>query len=78
MLKRDKLKALLRKITDEQFEAILRRTYGYVPTGKRSDLAKDFVADQYDAELDGCIMMVESLLRPVPKPKPKNKWLAPR
>jgi hypothetical protein len=78
MPKRDKLKTLLRRITDDQFEAILRSTYGYVPNGKRSDLVKDFVADQYDNELDGCIKRAESLLKPAQKPEPKSRWLAPR
>ena len=78
MPKRNKLKALLRKITDEQFDAILRSTYGYVPSGKRSDLVRDFVADQYDSELDGSIKRVESLLKVAPRPKPKSRWLAPR
>jgi hypothetical protein len=78
MPKRDKLKTLLRKITDDQFEAILRSTYGYVPSGKRSDLARDFVADQFDTELDGCIKRVESFLKPAQKPEPRNRWLAPR
>ena len=32
MLKRDRLKAMLRKITDEQFNAIWKETYGYVPS----------------------------------------------
>ena len=71
MLKRTKLKVLLRKITDDQFNAILKSTYGYVAAGQRADLVKDFVADQYDGELDGCIKRVESLLNPTPTPRPK-------
>ena len=78
MLKRNKLKALLRKITDDQFNAILKSTYGYVAAGQRVDLVNDFVADQYDGELDGCIQRVESLLNPTPTPRPKNRWLNPR
>jgi hypothetical protein len=78
MPKRDKLKAGMRKITDDQFNASWKSTYGYVPTGERSDLVKDFVADQYDGELDGCIKRAESCLKSVPKPKPKSTWLAPR
>jgi hypothetical protein len=62
MLKRDKLEAMLRKITDDEFGAIWKDTYGVLPEGSRSDLAKDFVAEQYDGELDGCIAMTESLL----------------
>ena len=31
MLKRDKLKAMLRKITDKQFNVVWKDTYGYVP-----------------------------------------------
>jgi len=78
MLKRDKLAAMLRTITDEEFEAVWKETYGYVPNGERSDLVKDFVAEQYDTELDGRIKCIEALLGPVPSgPKP-NKWLAPR
>jgi hypothetical protein len=44
----------------------------------RSELAKDFVAEQYDGELDGCIALAESLLTHAPCPKPMNKWLPPR
>ena len=77
MLKRDKLEALLQKITDKQFEAVWKETYGYVPSGDRADLARDFVAEQYDTELDRCIKSTEAFLGPTPKPTP-NKWLAPR
>ena len=35
MLKRDRLKAMLRKTTDKQFDAIWRETYGYVLTCPR-------------------------------------------
>jgi hypothetical protein len=77
MLKRDRLKAMLRKITDKQFNAIWRETYGYVPFGDRADLVADFVAEQYDEELDGDIKRVESLLKGVSKPK-VNGWLVPR
>ena len=68
----------MRKITDDQFNAIWKSTYGYVPVGERSDLAKDFVADQYDKELDGCIQRAESCLKPAPAPKPRSRWLSPR
>jgi hypothetical protein len=78
MLKRDRLKAMLRKITDQQFNAIWRETYGYVPYGDRADLVADFVAEQYDEELDSCIRRAESLLKGVSKSKPKNRWLVPR
>ena len=78
MLKRDKLEAVLWKITDKEFNAVWKDTYGYVPEGERSDLVRDFVAEQYDGELDGCIALAESFLTPVPKSKPKNTWLVPR
>jgi hypothetical protein len=80
MLKRDKLEAMLRKITDDEFGAIWKDTYGILPVGSRSELAKDFVAEQYDGELDGCITIAESFLTHVPKPasKTKNNWLPPR
>ena len=77
MQKRDELEAMLRKIAEEQFNAIWRETYGYVPFGDRADLVADFVAEQYDEELDGCINRAESLLKGVSKPK-VNKWLVPR
>ena len=76
MLKRDKLEAMLRKITDKEFAAVWKGTYGYIPSGKRSDLVKDFVAEQYDGELDGCIALAESFLTSTPKTK-SNKWLVP-
>ena len=80
MLKRDKLEAMLGKITDDEFGAIWKDTYGSLPEGSRAELARDFVAEQYDEELDGCIAIAESLLThpQTPKPKPKNKWLPPR
>ena len=77
MLKRNKLEALLRKITDKEFGAVWKDAYGYVPSGERSDLARDFVAEQYDRELDGCIKRAESFLHPAPRLKP-NRWLVPR
>jgi hypothetical protein len=78
MLKRDKLEAMLRKITDEQFNSVWKDAYGYVPEGERSELVRDFVAEQYDGELDGDIERAESFLKPATKSKPKNKWLCPR
>ena len=78
MLKRDKLEAMLRRITDKEFNAVWNETYGYVPRGERSDLVREFVAEQYDRELDGCIKRAESFLKPAQKPKPKNRWLCPR
>lgn len=77
MLKRDKLEALLRQITDKEFDAVWKNTYGYVPRGEHADLVRDFVAEQYDTELDGCIKRTESFLNPTTKPKPNN-WLVPR
>ena len=78
MLKRDKLEAMLRKITDKEFNAVWKNTYGYVPEGERSDLVAGFVAEQYDGELDGWIKCAEAFLKPAQKPKPKNRWLCPR
>jgi len=78
MLKREKLEAVLRKITDREFDAVWKDTYSYVPRGKRSDLVSDFVAEQYDEELDGCIKRAESFLTPTSRPKPKSRWLVPR
>jgi hypothetical protein len=79
MPKRNKLETVLLKITDNEFNAVWKDTYGDVPNGERSDLVRDFVAEQYDEELDGCIKRAESFLNPVPKPKKlKNRWLCPR
>lgn len=78
MQKRDKLEAMLRKITDREFNVVWKDTYGYIPEGERSDLVRDFVAEQYDKELDGCINRAESFLTHAPKSKPKNRWLCPR
>jgi hypothetical protein len=78
MQKREKLAAMLRKITDDEFDALWKDTYGYTPTSERADSVRDFVAEQYDGELDGCIQRAESLLKPPSKAKPKNRWLAPR
>ena len=77
MQKRDKLEELMRKITDKEFDAIWKDTYGCIPEGDRVDLVRDFVAEQYDEELDDDIKRVESLLHPAPKPK-VNRWLVPR
>ena len=77
MQKRDKLETMWRKITDNEFNAVWKDTYGYIPEGERSDLVRDFVAEQYDGELDGDIKRAESFLHPAPKFKPKNKWLCP-
>ena len=78
MLKRDKLESMLGKITDGEFGAIWKDTYGTFPEGSRSELAKDFVAEQYDSELDGCIALAGSFLTHAPRLKPINKWLPPR
>jgi hypothetical protein len=78
MQKRDKLAAMLRKINDNEFNSVWKDTYGYIPDGERSDLVRDFVAEQYDGELDDCIKRAESFLKPAPKAKPKNRWLCPR
>ena len=64
MLKREKLEAVLRKITDKEFDAVWKDTYGCIPRGERADLVRDFVAEQYDRELDGCIKRAESFLKP--------------
>ena len=80
MPKRDKLVALLKKITDDEFGAIWKDTYGCLPEGSRSELAREFVEEQFDEELDGCIALTASLLTPVPqtKSKAKNRFLPPR
>jgi hypothetical protein len=78
MQRRDMLEAMLRAITDIEFNAVWKDAYGYVPEGKRSDLVTEFVAEQYDKELDGCIKRTELLLKPAPKAKPNNRWLVPR
>ncbi len=77
MPKRDKLKRILKKITDDEFNAVWKDAYGYVPNGERSELIAEFVEEQYDGELDGCIARAQSFLTSTPKPKP-NRWLAPR
>lgn len=69
MLKRDKLEAMLRKITDDEFGAIWKDAYGYFPAGRRSDLAKTFVAEQYDDELDGSIELARSMLANASPPR---------
>jgi hypothetical protein len=82
MLKREKLVSILKKITDDEFAALWKNTYGCLPQGSRADLARDFAAEQYDGELDSCIANAESLLTHAPKVKvaspPKSKWLPPR
>ena len=78
MPKRDKLEAMLTRITDEEFDALWKDTYGCLPEGSRSELARDFVAEQYDGELDNCIALADSLLMHTRRPKPNNKWLSPR
>ncbi len=78
MQKRDKLEAMLRKINDKDFTAVWKDTYGCLPEGERSALVRDFVAEQYDGELDGCIKRAEAFLKPAPHSKPKNRWLPPR
>jgi hypothetical protein len=80
MLKRDKLESLLKKLTDDEFAAVWKNTYGSLPSGRRVELVSDFVAEQYDTELDGCIAIAESLLTgaPKPAPRPKSRFLPPR
>jgi hypothetical protein len=80
MLKRDRLESLLRSLTDDDFAAIYKNTYGSLPFGRRVELVRDFVAEQYDNELDGCIAIAESLLTGTPNhaPRPKSKFLPPR
>ena len=46
MPKRDRLKAMLNRITDKQFKALWKDLYGYIPFGDRADLTADFVAEQ--------------------------------
>ena len=76
MLKRNQLEAMLGEISAKQFNAIWTDTYGYVPFGQRADLVADFVADQSDEELDGCIKRIQSLLTLGPMTK-VNRWLVP-
>jgi hypothetical protein len=78
MLKRDRLKSLLRKISDKEFDAVWKDAYGYLPVGERGALVVEFVAEQYDGELDGSIKRADSLLNPTRKHKTENKWLCPR
>jgi hypothetical protein len=80
MQKRDQLESMMRKLSDEEFAAIWKKTYGTLPQGSRATLVKDFVDEQYEGELDGCIEFAESLLTHTvkPKEKPKSKWLPPR
>ena len=80
MLKRNKLEAVLLKITDNEFNAVWMDTYGDVPTGERSDLVRDFVAEQYDEELDGCYQTCRILPKSRLKTQPtwRNRWLCPR
>ena len=80
MLKRRKLESMLSELSDDEFAALWKGTYGNLPSGRRIELASDYVAEQYDSELDGCIAAAESILThtPKPPPKPKSKWLPPR
>jgi len=57
MPKRDKLEAMLGRITDDEFGVIWKDTYGILPEGSRSELAKDFVAEQNDGELDAALRL---------------------
>ena len=66
MQKRDELEALLSKVSDDEFGAIWKNTYGVFPEGSRSELAKEFVAEQYDGELDGCIALAAELKHHLP------------
>jgi hypothetical protein len=77
MSRRDRLKVALRRVSDEDFDAVWKDTYGYVPAGERADLVADFVAEQYDGELDGCIQRAESSRKTASKPK-VNRRLVPR
>jgi hypothetical protein len=76
--KRDRLEALLEKITDDEFNSIWHDAYGCFPNGGRTELAKDFVAEQYDEELDGSIALAESFLTHAPRPRPKCRGNHPR
>jgi hypothetical protein len=77
MQKRERLESMLRAITDDEFDAVWKDAYGYIPEGPRAALVSDFVAEQYDGELDGDIARAESLLTGSARPK-VNKWLVPR
>jgi hypothetical protein len=78
MQKREQLEVMLGKINDDEFGAVWYETYGCFPKGVRSELARDFVAEQYDGELDGSIALAESFLTHTPRPKPKSKRLSRR
>ena len=69
---------MLTRITDDEFDALWKDTYGCLPEGDRSELARDFVAEQYDGELDNSIALADSLLTHTRKPNPKNRRLSPR
>ena len=75
MLKRHKLESMLKELTDDEFAIMWKSTYGDLPFGRRGELARDFVAEQYDSELDGCIAIAERLLThaPLPAARPKSK-----
>ena len=64
MLKREKLESILRNLGDDEFATIWEKTYGYLPQGSRADSARDYVAEQYDGDLDDCIAAAESFLTP--------------
>jgi hypothetical protein len=76
MTKRDRLEMLLRQITDKEFNGIWKNTYGYTPCGRRLGLVRDFVAEQYDSELDGSIALAESLLKRARKPRRQRQLVA--
>jgi hypothetical protein len=67
-LKRKRLESILKKLSEEQFAALWKRTYGDFPDGRLAELVTDYVTEQYDNELDGCIEMANALLTPAPKP----------
>jgi hypothetical protein len=80
MLKRHKLESVMMELADDAFATIWKSTYGNLPFGGRGELVRDFVAEQYDSELDACIAIAERLLTraAMPAAKPKSKWLPPR
>jgi hypothetical protein len=73
MLLRKKLETLMRKLSDDDFDAVWKHTYGTYPIGDRALLVKDYVAEQYDDELEDAIQYVNNFLAAMPRPKTKAK-----
>jgi hypothetical protein len=79
MLNRDRLESLLNKLSDDDFATVYKNTYGSLPFGCRVEVVRDFVAEQYDSELEGCISIAESFLTRAPsRPKTSSSKRSPR